>query len=184
MANCVTLTKSRKLGCATGVGGIKAVTIGAYDSSNVIATTNAGVIAIATSFGALSLARLEVKNTTTNYVENGTSGGDNRSRSVVGNLPVILSVPAGADLETVKLVEEIMKGDVVFFIEKNDGSIVAAGSQLGAQVITADDQTGGALTDLNGFTVTFQSNEPSFSRNYLLTGDALTDYAAALMPYV
>ncbi len=181
---CITLTKSRKLGCSTGIGGIKAVTIGAYDPSKVLVKTITGVTDVATSFGVGTLARLEVKNTTTNYVENGTSGGDNRSKSVVGNLPVVLSVPKGADIATVNLVEELMKGDIVFFIEKNDGSIVACGSQLGAQVITADDQTGGALTDLNGFTVTIQSNEPDFSRGYILSGDGLTDYAAALLAYV
>jgi hypothetical protein len=46
---------------------------------------------------------------------------------------------------------------VVLFIEKKDGTIVVAGSQLGAQVITADDDTGGTIGDLNGYTVTFQT---------------------------
>jgi hypothetical protein len=60
----------------------------------------------------------------------------------------------------------IVKGEVVLFIEKKDGTIVVAGSQLGAQVITADDDTGGTIGDLNGYTVTFQTMEPDFSRKY------------------
>ena len=183
MAGCATFTKSRKM-CGVGYGGIKAVTIGAYDSQKRLVKTSTGVIDVATSFGVGTLARLEVKNTATNYVENGTSGGDTRSTSVTGNLPVTLAVPKGADLVNVALVEEILKGEIVFFIEMNDGSIRACGSQLGALAITADDQTGGALTDLNGFTVTFNTNEPDFSRGYILSGDALTDYAAALLAYV
>jgi hypothetical protein len=33
------------------------------------------------------------------------------------------------------MIEELLKGEVVLFIEKKDGTIVVAGSQLGAQVI-------------------------------------------------
>jgi hypothetical protein len=53
------------------------------------------------------------------------------------------------------MIEELLKGEVVLFIEKKDGTIVVAGSQL-AQVITADDDTGGTIGDLNGYTVTFR----------------------------
>jgi hypothetical protein len=52
----------------------------------------------------------------------------------------------------------MLKGEVVLFIERKDGTIVVAGSQLGAQVITADDDTG-TIGDLNGYTVTFQTME-------------------------
>jgi hypothetical protein len=55
-----------------------------------------------------------------------------------------------------------------------------AGSQLGALAITADGDTGGTIGDLNGFTVTFQTMEPDYSRKYLLTGAGLTAYATAL----
>jgi hypothetical protein len=50
--------------------------------------------------------------------------------------------------------------------------------------ITIDDQTGGTIGDLNGFTVTFQTMEPDFSREYLLTSAALTEYAAAIKAVV
>lgn len=183
MAGCATFTKSRKM-CGVGYGGIKAVTIGAYDSQNRLVKTANGVIDVATVFGTGTLARLEVKNTATNYVENGTKNPETKSVSVIGNLPVTLAVPKGADLVNVALVEEMFKGEIVFFIEHNDGSIRACGSQLGASTPTTDDQTGGALTDLNGFTVNFNTDEPDFSRGYILTGDALTDYAAALLAYV
>jgi hypothetical protein len=77
----------------------------------------------------------------------------------------------------------IVKGEVVLFIEKKDGTIVVAGSQLGAQVITADDDTGGTIGDLNGYTVTFQTMD-LISHENTVAGAGLTAYATALMAYV
>lgn len=182
--SCVTLTKSRKLPCFSSISGVAAIGIGVYDSANRVVTTPTGVISLDSQFPALSIARVELKNTTTNYLETATTGGDNRSTSVMGDIPCVFNVPVGGDIDTAKFIKEVMKGEVVLFIEKKDGSIVCAGSQLGAQAITVTDQTGGAIGDLNGYTVTFHTEEPSFSREYLLTAPALVDYAAALMPYV
>jgi len=182
--SCVTLTKSRKLACFSGMAGVQAIGIGAYDAANKVVTTATGVIDLATMFPASSIARIELKNTTTNYLETATVGIDNRSVGVVGDIPCVFNVPVGGDLETAKFVKELLKGEFVLFIEKKDGTIVVAGSQLGAHVATATDQTGGAITDLNGYTVTIHTEEPSFSREYLVTGAGLVDYAAALMPYV
>lgn len=181
--SCVTLQKSKKLGCVSAMAGIKAIGIASFNSTPVLAKTPTGVIDIASSYGAGTIARMEVKNTTVNYVENGISGGDNRSKGVTGNLPLVLNVPKGADLEYALMVEEMLNGEVCLFLEKKDGTIVAAGSQFGAIALTADDQTGGTIGDLNGFVVTFNTQEEDFSRGYLLTGAGLTEYAAALMAY-
>lgn len=182
--SCVTLTKSRKLNCISKIPGIRAIGLGQFDGTNRLVKTPTGVTALATAFAAASIARFELKNTTTNFIENGVSGGDNRSTGVTGNIPCVFNVPEGADVELNTVVEELLKGEVVLFLEMNDGTIRAAGSQLGALAITADDQTGGTIGDLNGYTVTFNTMEPDFSRGYILSADALTDYAAALMPYV
>jgi hypothetical protein len=181
---CVTLGGSRKLACISGQAGIDAVSIGVFNSLTKVVTTSTGVITISTAFPALSLARFEVKATTANYVENGVSGGDNRSKGVTGNLPIILNVPKSDAVKTVTDVKNLLGGEVVLFIERKDGTITVAGSQNGAMAITADDQTGGTIGDLNGFTVTFQTMEPDFSREYLLTAPALTQYAAALKAVV
>jgi hypothetical protein len=176
----VTLTVSKGLSGTSKIPGIKAVGIAAWNSTTLVKTAT-GVIDLVTSYGAGTIARMEVKNTTINYVENGISGGDSRSQGVTGNLPVVLSVPPGADVEYAAIVEQLLKGEVCLFIERKDGKIYAAGSQLGAQAVTADDQTGGTIGDLDGFTVTFQTMEPDFSRGYLLTGSAVTEYATALL---
>lgn len=178
---CVTLTKSRKLGCNSTLPGIQAISIGVYDASKKVVKTPTGVIELATKYGANSLARFEVKNSTIKYIENGISGGDNRSTGVKGTLPTMFNV-ADDELALTSYVEQMLKGPVVIFIERKDGSIVVAGSQLGAEAITADSDTGGTTGDFNGFTVTFTTEEADFSRGYRLTGAALVDYAAALMP--
>lgn len=180
----VTLTKSRKLQDISPMAGVRAIGIGAFNSLNRIQTTVTGVTDLATYFGAATIARLELKNTTTKYLENGISGGDNRSTGVNGSIPCVFNVPSGGDIETVNMVTELLKGEVVLFIERNDGIIMCAGSQNGALVTTADGDTGGQVGDLNGFTVTFNTMEPDFARKYILTGDGLVDYAAALKAYV
>ncbi|MEN2402297.1 carboxyltransferase domain-containing protein [Flavobacterium sp. MC2016-06] len=176
--------KSRKLPCFSGMGGIKAVGVAEYDSLKRLSVTGAGVTTLATTYSASTIARLELKNTTVNYLETATAGGDNRSVSVAGDLPCVFNVAKGKDLETVNLMNELLKGEVVLFLEHNDGSIKVAGSQLGALVTTGTDQTGGAISDLNGFTITFHTEEPDFSRNYVLSSTALVDYATAIKPYV
>ena len=182
--SCVTLTNSRKLACTSRIAGVGAIGIARYDSLNRVATTATGVIALPTGLGIGTIARFELKNTATKFLENAVSGGDNRSTGVTGNISRTFNVAAGRDIADTLMVEELLKGEVVLFIEKRDGTILVAGSQLGAQVITADGDTGGTIGDLNGYTVTFQTMEPDFSRKYLLTGAGLTAYATALMPYV
>jgi hypothetical protein len=181
---CVTLTKSRKLACTSKIAGVVAIGIAPYDSLNRVVTTATGVIALPAGMGIGSIARLELKNAATKYLENGVTGGDNRSTGVTGSITCTFNVPVGQDIADALMVEQLMKGESVLFIEKKDGTIVVAGSQLGALAITADGDTGGTIGDLNGYTVTFQTMEPDFSRKYLLTGAGLTAYATALMPYV
>lgn len=177
---CVALSGSRKLACTSGEAGILAVGIGVYNSAVRVEKTDTGVVTIAPSFAALSINRYEVKATTANYVENGVAGGDNRSKGVTGNLPIILNVPIGDGVKTIAEVTKLLDGEVVLFIERKDGTVTVAGSRNGAMAITADDQTGGTIGDLNGVTVTFQTMEPDFSRTYLLTAPALIEYAAAI----
>ena len=180
----VTLTKSRKLADISPQAGVRAIGVAAFNSLNRVVTTATGVVDLATYFAANTIARLELKNTTTKFLENGISGADNRSTGVTGNLTAVFNVPSGGDLSNVALVEELLKGEVVFFVERYDGVIMACGSQNGALVVTADSDTGGQIGDLNGFMVTFNTLEPDFARKYVLTGTALADYASALMVYV
>lgn len=181
MSNCVTLTKSLKLGCNSALAGLQAVGIAPFNSLAKVVKDNTGVTALASIYGANSIARYEVKNTTTKFLENGTSGGDNRSKGVKGTLPVIVNIGPGTDIAITAEIEQLLNGPVVLFLERKNGDIFVAGSQVGAEALTIDGDTGGQSGDLVGYTITFNTDEPDFSRNYKLVGAALTDYAAALM---
>jgi hypothetical protein len=76
------------------------------------------------------------------------------------------------------MIEELLKGEVVLFIEKKDGTIVIAGSQLGALAITADGDTGNYRRFKRVYC--YFSNYSGF-RHYL---QGTYRYATALMPYV
>lgn len=184
MAGCVTLTKSRKLACISKMPGVRAITIGEYDALNpIVRTAGTGVTDLPAIYGASSLARLELKNTTTKFLENGVSGGDSRSLAVTGNIPCVFNIPDGGSVETTAMVEELLKGEFIAFLELKTGEIVAIGTQNGCLAVTADGDTGGTAGELNGYTVTIQTMENDYCRGYVLSGDALTKYAAALMDY-
>jgi len=183
MADCVVLTKSRKLACMSKQAGVKAIGIAPYDALNLVTKGSTGVTTLPSIYDAGSIARLELKNTTTKFLENGISGGDNRSTGVTGNISCIFNIPENGEVETTKMVEEIMKGEFVMFIEYKNGKIAVAGSQNGAVVTTADGDSGATIGDLVGYTVNIQTMEPDYVKGYVLSGDALTSYATALMAY-
>lgn len=179
----VTLTVSRKLKDQSTQSGIRAVGIGAYNSTSRLVTTSAGVVSL-TPFAATSIARLELKNNTTKYVETGVSGGDNRSTGYNGAITCMFSVPKGAEIETANLITELTKGEFVFFLEYYDGTIKACGSQNGALASAPIADTGGQIGDMKGYTITFNTMEAELSDLYILSGAGITAYATALKPYV
>jgi len=181
---CVTLTKSRGLGCVSSSAGIVAVGVGAYDGFNTVETTAAGVVSLSSQFAANTIARLELKNTTTKYIENYTYNPDTRSGGIKGVLNCVFNVATGEDIALAKEMAQLCKGETVLFLELKNGTKFVVGSQNGAWVVTKDNDTGGQAGDLNGYTVTFNTEEPEDFRLYEITGAGLTQYAAALKAYV
>lgn len=182
---CRTLSKSKKLQCNKSVAGVRAISFGLYDPMNRIVTTTNGVVDLTTYYGADTLSRFEVKSTTSKYLENRTTGEDTRSTNIKGTFPLMLAIPPDATerIEVAKIEKTLADRQWVCFIEYKDGSIVAIGTQNGADVLTSDSDSGATATDRNGFMVTITTDEPDYASLYTLTGDALVDYAAALMAY-
>lgn len=178
-----TLTKSYKLKDQSTQSGIRAIGIGVFNSTNRIVKTSTGVIDLATYYGTATISRLEVKNSTTKFLETGVSGGDNRSTGYNGAITATFSVPLGSELERANMITELVKGELVLFFEKYDGTITVGGSQNGALASAPIADSGGTIGDLKGYTITFNTMEADLSDLYLLTGDALVDYAAALKAY-
>lgn len=180
---CPVLTTSRKIPCTASIAGIKAISFGVYNSLSRVVTTTAGVVTIATPYTTGTLARFEVKNTTAKFLENGTKGADSNAKNVKGAVSLMLAIPAEtADrLAVSKIADTLMDRQWVLFLELKDGSIVCAGSQNGADVLTLDADTGATGNDMNGFTVNITTDEHEFASKYTLTGAGITEYAAALM---
>lgn len=180
---CATLTGSRTRNCKPSIAGLRAVSFGVYDPTNRLETSATGVTDLATVYGAGTLARFAVKNTTTDLVETATKGADTNSKTVKGTMPLVLEAMPDSEhqLETSLVANTLMDREWVVFLEYRDGTIVAAGSQNGADCLNYVAQSGGTTEGLNGFTLTVTTDEPTDSRSYTLTGDALTEYAAALM---
>lgn len=182
---CPTFSKSYKKPCKASTAGIMAATFGVYNTANRLVTTSTGVVDVASVYGADTLARFEVKNTTAKYLENGTKGADTNAKSVKGAISFNLAIPPDIQehIAMSKVVDTMMDREWVIFLEMKDGTILPIGSQFGAEVLSADGDTGGTDNDLNGFIVNITTNEPDFARKYALSGDGLVDYAAALMDY-
>lgn len=169
--------------------GVRAIGFAPFDVNNRLATTPTGVVDLETAFGATPfIARFELRNTTSTFVETDTVSGDTLSGEVVGTMPIVLSIPPN-QLERVKvanIVEKLRQNTKhwVCFLELNDGTIKAVGSQYGAMISTATNATGGTGQDLNGYTLTLSTRETEHSDLYILTGTGLTEYAAGIMPTV
>lgn len=171
---CVTLTKGRKLACRTNASaGFKAIGIIPWEDG-LITATDGEVATLPASIA--SIYRYELKNSGNTYVEEITTDDEARSIGYTGTLSVVLQK---LDLETRNEVAELAKGEVIVFIEANNGDIYAVGTGFGALLTGGNANTGGAKTDFNGWNLTFSTSE---NEPYLtLSTAAKTAYAEAIV---
>jgi hypothetical protein len=171
---CELLTKSRKLPCAAPMKGIKAVSFGVYNSTNLIANTPTGVIALPTIYTTPpSVARFEVKATANVFTETGTFDFEaSRTNEYVGALTVLIP---GNDLALTKTIQTLVGQLWVVFLEDYNGKVHVVGSQNGTDVSSAV-----YSSDTQGYTLTISTKERELK--YELTGAGLVDYAESLLP--
>lgn len=186
MACTITLVNSRKLPCMRSRVGIRAVYIVQFNRQDTIQTTTAGVVELPTYITSPltpSVARYDVKSTTINYTDTRTQNLDNRSFGSKGELPIIL-IP-GEGVDNVVLAEEVeqwSKTETLVFLEYKSGEFFAIGSQFGCNISTSVDTSGGQSGDLNGKTITIQTDESEDYRKYWLTPAAVTELITATLP--
>ena len=154
MANCVTLTKGRKLACRTNSSsGFKAIGIAAWEDG-LITATDGEVETLPVEL--TDIYRYELKNSGNTYSEEINTDEETRSIGFTGTLSVVLQK---LDLETRNEVAELAKGELIIFIEANNGDIYVVGAGFGALLSGGNANTGGARTDFNGWNLTFTTNE-------------------------
>ena len=186
----IALTKSRNLNCITKKVGIRSLSVITFDPLNRVATTTGGVVTLpdymltATLPAGAKISRFDVKNTTTNYTDTLTNNMDTRSGGRKGQLPLVLVSATGLDnIALSDIVDQISKTESVGFLEMKNGDVFAIGSQFGCMVSTAVDTTGGQDGDLNGVTITIDTDEADSFRKYWLTSPAVAQLLASTMAY-
>lgn len=157
MANCVTLTKGRKLPCKSGMGGFKAIGLAPFQ--NNLLTGTLGEITSIT--GITASYRYELKNTGNTFTEEISADSDARNAVYTGTLNVVLQK---LDLDTKNEIKMLAMGEVFIFVETYNGDVLVVGAKNGAELTGGNFTTGGARTDMQGFNLTFTSieNEPVF----------------------
>lgn len=174
---CSILSKSRKLPCdLPNMKGIRAISFGKYDASDLIINTVTGVTDLPSIYTtAPSIARFEVKATANVFTETGTFDAEaSRTNEYVGALTV--AIP-GNDLALRTMIQTLTGQLWVVFLEDYNGKIFVAGSQNGADVTTSV-----FSTDTQGYNLTIATKERELK--YELTGAGIVDYTDALLPYV
>lgn len=186
----IALTKSRNLNCVTKKVGIKSLSIIKYDTLNRVVTTSGGVVTLpaymltATTPAGAKIARFDVKNTTSNYTDTLTNNIDTRSGGRKGQLPLVLVSATGLDnIALSDIVDELTKTEFVAFLEMKNGDYFAIGSQFGCMVSTSVDTTGGQDGDLNGVTITIDTDEADSFRKYWMASASVAQLIASTMAY-
>jgi hypothetical protein len=187
MAQTLTGSYSRPAGLSKA--GVKAIGFAPFNVFNRLATTSAGVVDLETTFGTTPfIARFEIRNTTSTYTETDTIGMDTLAGEIAGTFPFTLPIPPSQTerLKIANIVEKFRQNTKrwVCFLELNDGTIKAIGSQFGCEVFTGTNATGGTGQDLNGYTINVTTKEFEHSDLYVLSGTGLTEYADAIMATV
>jgi len=176
---CFVPASSSNINCEAAISGLQAISVGKFDSTKKLVKTNTGVIAIATSFPADSLGRLEVKDVANVLTETATGISGGGLTSIAGSLVVVIKVAKDGELRSATDVKNYLRGQLVIFLESKASVITALGSQVGAEclsvVYTSGDGVGNKM-----YTVTFSTTEYDFSDEYLLTAPAVVEYLAAV----
>lgn len=187
MACTITLTKSRNLNCITRLPGIRSISIVQFNPLDRVVTSPTGVATLPTyitSGETPSVARFDVKSTTANYTDTLTNNLDTRSGGRKGELPLVLISSTGVDnIELADVVDQMTKTEFLTFLEMKNGDVFAVGSQFGCLVATSVETTGGQAGDLNGVTITIQTDEADSFRKYWLTPAAVAELITATLPY-
>ena len=187
MAQTLTGSYTRPAGLSRA--GVVAIGLAGFDPRKKLIKTVTGVVDLTTTFGAaVFIARFDIRDTTTKYLETDSVSGDNLAGEIAGTISFKLPIPANVT-ERVKIANVVDKfrqntNRWVGFLEYADGTIKAIGSQYGGEFLAGTNDSGGTAQDLNGYMLTMTTREHEYSDLYTLTGAGLTQYAAGIMPTV
>jgi len=151
------ITKGRKNTCKDQRGGIKMIDFAVYkDYGFVVASELITTLPVSLE----EVFRYEVKATVNTLTETATVSADNRTTEIVQALAVTLP-KLGAESQVE--VQALLAGQVIAFVWDYNGNVNVVGIDSGADATTGTKVTGGAGTDLSGYTVALQAMDSKFS---------------------
>lgn len=142
------ITKGLKLSCKDSRGGIKLIDFATYsDYGFTVAAQEIASLPILLT----EVFRYEVKATVNNLAEAGTVNQDNRTTEVVSTLSVTLP---RLNKETEVELMALAAGRTIAFVHDYNGNVKVMGIDSGVDASGFTSATGGAGTDLSGYTIT------------------------------
>ena len=153
----LTLTTGRQLDCKDYIGGIRTVMFQAV--ADYTPTYSSNVLA---SISADTVYRYDLSNGTGNFTETIQSAPENGTIFYEGAVNIKLHKLSAADRNEIKL---LVQNRLVIYILDNNNNQWVIGETNGAELTAGTASTGTALGDLNGYDLTFSSQEADPMRN-------------------
>jgi hypothetical protein len=152
------LTQSLNLDCRDSFGGAKSVLVVEYD--NVTAyTLTAGVISAITKASGKFFRKYNLVAFTASA---NTAGAHDRAQGTSSYTQTV-TFPINKMSTSVKdEIELLAKNRLLFIVEDNNGKYWLFGKDFGMMATTTESMTGTALSDRNGYMLTFESIEKAF----------------------
>ena len=171
---CSDLTRGRLTSCKDAIGGLKSV----YFIPDLIPTADItygldgqSVTTVANTPAAFKYD-LHLGNDLTQNVQSSPENGTTYFEQVLSLTLKKLSAEDNVELR------ELAYGYPTILVEDNMGNYMFVGLTNGSDVTGGTAVTGAAMGDLNGYTLTFTANEPTYANFY--TGDVNTDFTVTL----
>jgi hypothetical protein len=155
--SCV-LTNGYTLGCRDNIGGVQEVYIGEYNADALTYSFTASNVIDAFGVATVSFYTFEHEIETGSYTENGVFSTENGTSFYEETLSITLH-RLDATLRNQILLLAQNRDLRIVFIDNNDVTYIM-GLTRGAVMSAGTAATGTAVADLNGYTLTFQSQEP------------------------
>ena len=147
------LSRGRVEACKESVGGIKEIYFVDYGALGSITATDDEVT---DASGTFSAYKYELKSTGNTFEQTINSSRDNGTTFFDQTITINLKKLTKEDHKEVKL---LAYGRPHIFVIDNNSNVFLVGKEHGADVTGGTIATGGALGDLNGYTLTFTAQE-------------------------
>lgn len=164
---CDAITKGRKMPCNDSTGGVKWIDFAPYDSTYSWAITGEELTALPE--GLEEVFRYELKGTGNNLTETATVNQDNGTTEIA---KVVSGVLQKLGAETQVQVRALLYGTCIAFVRDKNNKVHAVGIETGLAATAGAKQTGGAGTDLSGYTFSLQ--ELGANMSPILSSTAVT----------